>query len=269
MTDPHYWTLHEEACARGEMTYVDPQSGYVVFTKLGLLERRKCCGAGCRHCPFDHESVAHNRRVHTIQQPAWMTAARPDPSCQHAILFWSGGKDSFLAYRAMQREGRFDVVLLTTFDARTRLIAHQEFLIDEVVTQAQKLHLPLIGVPLHAGADYVEQLVPAFDLLPHCEHLAFGDLHLGYVRKWREEAFAAHARTASVSLEFPLWLADYDDLLADLEASSAVCEISAMLVDLPDVNLGDRFDADLVAKLPHGVDSFGEDGEFHTRIVLP
>lgn len=264
-----FWAVHEAACARGETIYIDPQTGFSVFTKLGLLQREKCCGAGCRHCPFGHESVPAKRKAARIQQPAWLTDTRPETGRELSFLFWSGGKDSFLALRAMQRDGRVSPVLITTFDARTREIAHQEFPIDEVIAQAEALGVPVIGVPLHAGVDYVEQLLPAFDLVPQCKTLSFGDLHLEYIRQWREEAFAGHKATAHLALEFPLWNADYDDLLDDLIASGASCEISAITADLPSVGVGDCFDANLMGKLPEGVDTFGENGEFHTRIVIP
>jgi len=268
LTDSDSWLLHEEACARGDATYIDPRTGFVVFTKIGLLKRDRCCGAGCRHCPFGHESVPTKRRGQRIQQAAWLTDARPDPLGEQAIVFWSGGKDSFLAYRALVREGRLSPVLLTTFDARTRLIAHQEFLIDEVISQAEALGVSLIGVPLHSGRDYVEQLVPVLDMVPDCNILCFGDLHLEHIRQWREEAFAGHERTAAMSLEFPLWKADYALLLEDLAASGAVCTISAITADLPGIAIGNDYDADLIAKLPADVDTFGENGEFHTKIVI-
>lgn len=268
MTHKDAWSLHDAACERGEATYTDPQTGFMVFTRIGLRQRGKCCGAGCRHCPFEHESVPTNRRSRRIQQPAWLTDARPTEASDKAIVFWSGGKDSFLALRAMQKEGRLSPILLTTFDARTRLIAHQEFSIDEVVLQAEALELPLIGVPLHSGADYTEQLVPALDLVADCRHLAFGDLHLDHIRKWREEAFAGHERTVEMILEFPLWKADYADLADDLAASGAACVISAMTVDIPGVAIGDPYDAQLVANLPAHIDAFGENGEYHTRIVI-
>lgn len=62
MPDQDYRTLHEAACARGEKTYRDPASGYVVFTRLAHLERGTCCGSACRHCPYDHENVPEKRR---------------------------------------------------------------------------------------------------------------------------------------------------------------------------------------------------------------
>jgi hypothetical protein len=49
---PAYHALHEAACARGEKSYIDPETGYLVFTRLAHLARGKCCGSGCRHCPY-------------------------------------------------------------------------------------------------------------------------------------------------------------------------------------------------------------------------
>lgn len=269
MTTPDFWSIHEAACERGETIYIDPQTGFSVFTRLGLLAREKCCGAGCRHCPFGHESIPTKRKAARIQQPAWLTDERPKNERELSILFWSGGKDSFLALRTMQREGRLAPILLTTFDARSRLIAHQEFSIDVVAAQAEALGVPIIGVPLHSGADYVEQLLPALDLAEQCKNLSFGDLHLEYIRNWREEAFAGHERTAAMTLEFPLWKADYADLLDDLSASGAIHEMSAITAELPGVDIGDTYDAKLIEKLPANVDAFGENGEFHTKVTIP
>ena len=57
MTEPAWHALHEAACARGENTYRDPETGYTVFTAIAHLARGKCCGSGCRHCPYGHEAV--------------------------------------------------------------------------------------------------------------------------------------------------------------------------------------------------------------------
>ena len=37
-------------------TYIDPATGYSVFTQA-YLKRRPCCGNGCRHCPWGHVNV--------------------------------------------------------------------------------------------------------------------------------------------------------------------------------------------------------------------
>lgn len=272
MSDPDYMTLHEEACERGETIYNDPETGYVVFTRLGLLARGGCCGSGCRHCPFDHEKVPLERRARRIQRAAWLSDARPiegDAAGEPVILFWSGGKDSYLAHRALKRAGHEPIVLLTAFDAKRRIIEHQEIAIEDVMAQARALGAPLIGVPLHPGADYLEQIVPALDLVPRSARLAFGDLNSEPIRAWREETFRDHARTRDMALEFPLWQTDYGALFEDWEASGAGCVISAVSDGLTGVAVGERFDRAFAERLPEGVDPFGANGEFFTRVVLP
>lgn len=44
---------HERALAAGLSTYLDPGTGYAVFTADYLVERDACCGSGCRHCPWE------------------------------------------------------------------------------------------------------------------------------------------------------------------------------------------------------------------------
>lgn len=44
--------LHAEACRTGQMSYLDPDTGYLVFTELYHRRRGYCCDSGCRHCPF-------------------------------------------------------------------------------------------------------------------------------------------------------------------------------------------------------------------------
>jgi hypothetical protein len=53
--DPGYDEIlrrHAAALAGGEPTYVDPATGYSVFTARFLWERGVCCETGCRHCPY-------------------------------------------------------------------------------------------------------------------------------------------------------------------------------------------------------------------------
>jgi len=50
-------SIHLQACADCKETYVDPATGYSVFTAYSHTKRGKCCGSGCRHCPFDYVKV--------------------------------------------------------------------------------------------------------------------------------------------------------------------------------------------------------------------
>ena len=52
---------HDRAVASGAPTYIDPDSGYSVFTAVALRERGACCGNGCRHCPFVSDPFVPDR----------------------------------------------------------------------------------------------------------------------------------------------------------------------------------------------------------------
>ena len=264
------WQIHSRACDAGQSEYIDPQTGYSVFTRLGLLQRGRCCGAGCRHCPYAHESVLIEQRVGKIQQAAWLTKHDTKHEGKREVLFWSGGKDSYLAYLALQKnlQPLNSIVLLTTFDVSSGMIAHQDLHIDVIVSQAKKLEVSLLGVPLHPGQEYLDQLVPALALVPNANALCFGDLHLEHIREWREQAFKTRSDFAHLQLKFPLWGESYPDLLAVLEGANVECIVSAVMDADVGVSVGDKFDRDLVSRLPAHVDAFGENGEFHTRVEM-
>ena len=43
---------HRAARTSGAPAYVDPATGYLVFTSAELAARGRCCHQGCRHCPY-------------------------------------------------------------------------------------------------------------------------------------------------------------------------------------------------------------------------
>ena len=45
-------TRHGVAVEANTPTYVDPVSGFSVFTAAFLARRGECCESGCRHCPW-------------------------------------------------------------------------------------------------------------------------------------------------------------------------------------------------------------------------
>ena len=268
MNENNWATLHERACRNGEEYYVDPETGWRVFTEIGLRRRGSCCGSGCRHCPYAHEAVPVEERPRLARRPTWMTGV-PPPTGPADVLFWSGGKDSYLTWRALRREGLRPIVLLTTFDAASRKIAHQELDIELVARQAEYLGVPLLGVPLHPGEVYEERIAEAARVIPQISRFVFGDLHLEHIRDWRVEAFRELAADLGASLHFPLWGAPYEALMDDLEASGAVCEVSAVTEEARGVvQVGQRFDRAMMTGLPEQIDRFGENGEFHTLVKV-
>ncbi len=163
------------------------------------------------------------RRASRIQSPAYIyTREKPrirnDDKCE--VLFWSGGKDSFLALRNRANElcSTENIVLLTTFDAVTRVVAHQEVPLSCIVKQAKHLDLDLIGIPLHPGIEYSKQIAAGLDVIKGVPHsLVFGDLHLMHIRQWRDEHLSSIRIHVNEKLEgneseelvlellYPLW----------------------------------------------------------------
>lgn len=46
----NYSKCHDAACNQGKDTYIDPKTGYSVFTELAHKKRGKCCGSGAYKC---------------------------------------------------------------------------------------------------------------------------------------------------------------------------------------------------------------------------
>ena len=255
--------LHRIANEDQQSHYVDPVTGYKVFTQYGLLQRGSCCGSGCRHCPYAHEAVELAHRTKLAKQPTWLTA-EPMKDEGWDMLFWSGGKDSYLTFRALQREQR-PIILATTYDANSGNIAHQDIPINDVVRQANALGVSLIGIPLTSDLAYVQIIENALKLAPSTKRLVFGDLHLQYIRQWREEAFSLITKQHDLELAFPLWDIPYSELIQDLEDSGISCEISAVTEAAQELlAVGDVYNRAAYELIRDQIDAFGENGEFHT-----
>ncbi|KAI2504767.1 Diphthamide synthase [Fragilaria crotonensis] len=260
-----YAQIHKEACLRGEHQYKDPTSGYNVFTEIAHKARGKCCGSGCRHCPYNHENVKDKAAL--IKEPSFLHQA-VDMEHPIKVLFFSGGKDSFLAIRALVRQAYpSEIVLLTTFDAISRVVANQEIPIQLIERQAKHLDLSLVCIPMHraSGIDYIDRLRAGMSLIERTygrsiSSLVFGDLHLEHIRSWREQRVGE----LGYKLEFPLWHVSYDDLLKDLEKSMVPCVVSASTVN--SVAVGTLFTKSFSESLRRNgdIDGFGENGEFHS-----
>lgn len=282
--NPGFAHLHDLACQKGELTYIDPATGYAVFTKIAHEKRGKCCGSGCRHCPYSHANVKN--KAAKIQQPSVLYEQKENRPSQIfsinenkniKVLFFSGGKDSFLAIRALVRtyydDGPFGLVLMTTFDATSRIIAHQEVGIDQVIKQASHLDINLVGIPLRraSGETYTDRIRCGLKVVQgfippgsRVSSLVFGDLHLSHVKEWRDKMLSR----LDCSLEYPLWKKTYSDLLEDLEASKVPCKVSGTTRE-KEVPLGIPFDRSLYERLiDSDIDGFGECGEFHSLVMV-
>lgn len=276
-----FYEVHKAACDVGDAQYNDPATGFKVFTEVALKARGKCCGSGCRHCPYNHENVKD--KASKIQQPAFLHIGKSEmfnvvqpltssngEKMRVRVLFWSSGKDSFLTLRALVKlhvkSKPFRLILLTTFDSVSRVVAHQEVHINEVLKQAKHLDVSLVGVPVHRGSSESYQ-TRIRNALKHIENtigqtvttLVFGDLHLEHIKSWRDDQLGK----LGADLEYPLWKVPYDILMNDLLASGITCVVAASTTDK--VNVGTLFSPEFSNEVAsQGLDAFGENGEFHT-----
>lgn len=59
---------HTAAMSKGEEYYVDPKTGMTVFTRQTHINKGRCCGCRCRHCPYGHINVPESRRFRSPPQ---------------------------------------------------------------------------------------------------------------------------------------------------------------------------------------------------------
>lgn len=185
------------------------------------------------------------------------------------ILFWSGGKDSYLALEFYRREYDEDPVLLTTYDKESDTVPVQNIPIKNIRKQAAELELELILVPLPTDCPN-EQYLAALDetfsgLDEQPEHLVFGDWQNEEIRQWREKVFGERGYTCI----FPIWRKSIHQLLPVLLLTPVKVHISAVAPEYQAyLRIGEPYDQRLVSQLPSGIDPMGENGEFHTEVTI-
>lgn len=188
---------------------------------------------------------------------------------EQVIVSWSSGKDSALMLAALREDPCLEpVALLTTVTAGYDRVSIHGVRRDLLAAQARAIGLPLHEMwlePASSNAAYEAALEGALsqlrDRYPGVRHIAYGDLFLEDVRRYRE------ARLAALGWEgvFPLW----GQPTKALAQSFVDRGFEARLVCVDTTTLsasfsGRAYDAALLAELPPNVDPCGEGGEFHT-----
>jgi diphthamide synthase (EF-2-diphthine--ammonia ligase) len=266
---------HDAACERGERTYRDPATGYSVFTRDAHLSRGRCCGSGCRHCPYGAEGGAAPPAPRYVRH----SGSTPTSSCVSAVvLFFSGGKDSLLALHLLTRDPRWrgsEIVLLTTYDPGLGMHGIQRVPFGMITELAERVGHDLVVVPVTPGSSrpYAELVRAGLDLVGReapgrrVEAVAFGDIHLESIRSWREREFSPQYECV-----FPLWGLGYGRLLGLLkdacERYGVVIRVTSVCAEAlaPWLEEGALYDEALAARIgAEGADDpFGENGEFQT-----
>jgi diphthamide synthase (EF-2-diphthine--ammonia ligase) len=164
-----------------------------------------------------------------------------------------------------RRDIEIGAVLTTVNEAFGRVAMHA-VRTELLEAQAEALELPLWTAPIpfpcpndayeRAMARVVERAVAE-----GFTHVAFGDLFLEDVRRYREERLAGTGLTPL----FPLFGADTPALAREMIAAGLGAIITCIDPKVLDPSFAGReFDARLLDDLPLSVDPCGERGEFHS-----
>jgi uncharacterized protein (TIGR00290 family) len=185
------------------------------------------------------------------------------------LMSWSSGKDSAFTLHTLNREHPGAVgALLTTLNEAYGRVAMHGVRASVLEAQADAAGLPLWQVPLpdectNEVYDARMRDACARAVAEGFTHVAFGDLYLEDIRRYREERLAGSGLTPL----FPLWGIPTRELAGQMLEAGLKATIS--VVDtrvLPAEFAGRAFDEALLADLPAGVDPCAENGEFHTCV---
>ena len=159
--------------------------------------------------------------------------------------------------------------LLTTVNESAKRVAMHAVRMEVLEAQADSAGLPLIIVPIPYPCpnDVYEAQMSAAIAKAKAEgftHVAFGDLFLEDIRRYREERMKGTGLTPI----FPLWLRPTDTLAREMLEGGLEAYLTCVDPRVVPASLaGRRFDARLLSDLPPGTDPCGERGEFHTCAV--
>lgn len=193
------------------------------------------------------------------------------------LLSWSSGKDAAWTLHTLRQDPSVEIVaLLTTFNETANRVAMHAVRREIVEAQAAAAGLPLW--PVHIPSPCPNEIYEAQMRLALARagaegvtHVAFGDLFLDDVRRYRE------ARMAGTGIEpmFPLWHQPTDALAEEMIAGGL--EATLTCVDPRQLDrrfAGRKFDRVFTAELRRlrqesgePVDACGERGEFHSCVT--
>jgi uncharacterized protein (TIGR00290 family) len=184
-----------------------------------------------------------------------------------ALLSWSSGKDAAWALHVLRQQGEVVVAgLLTSVNATHERVAMHGVRDELLARQALATGLPSwrVEIPYPCPNDAYERAMAAACARAVAEgftHVAFGDLFLPDVRRYREEKLAG----TGLAPLFPLWGRDTRDLAREMVEAGLQARIVCVDPRQLDRSFAGRaFDARFLDELPTGVDPCGERGEFHT-----
>jgi len=183
------------------------------------------------------------------------------------MLAWSSGKDSAWALHMLRQNPEFELVgLFSTVNEAFNRVAMHAVRLELLMKQAQNagLSMDVINIPYPCTNQEYEDRMKAFiekAKEKKIECIAFGDLFLEDVRKYREEKLAG----AGITPIFPLWGIPTRTLsqdMIDAGLKAVITSIDPKLI--PEEFIGKQYNESFLQQITDTVDPCGENGEFHT-----
>jgi uncharacterized protein (TIGR00290 family) len=186
---------------------------------------------------------------------------------KRVLLSWSSGKDSAWTLHVLRRDPDVELVgLLTTFNESVSRVAMHAVRREVVDAQAKAAGLPLWPVHIPSPCPneiYEARMRTAMDEAVNAgvTHVAFGDLFLEDVRRYREERLAP----TGIAPIFPLWGRPTKALAREMISGGLRATITCVDPRQLDRRFaGKQFEE---CDFPDGVDPCGERGEFHSCVT--
>ena len=182
------------------------------------------------------------------------------------VTSWSGGKDSCYAMMQATQQGFIPKVLLNMMNENGKVSRSHGLPLSILNQQAQKMGLPLEGIPATWG-DYEAKFIAVLKTLKakyDLEAAVFGAIDLQPHKDWEVEVCAA----ASLKAILSLWQQDRIFLVNQMLENGIETMIVSCNTMMGEQYLGKILTKELAQELHEkGIDPCGENGEFHTLVI--
>lgn len=186
------------------------------------------------------------------------------------LLSWSSGKDSAWALHLLRQDPRIELLgLFTVVNQKYSRVSMHATRLEILYRQAEAACLPIetISLPDPCTNEQCDAIMRDFvtkSASKRIECMAFGDLFLEDVRKYRE----TQLQGTGIDPVFPLWGIPTSDLVEQMLSAGLEAYVSSVdLGKLPSHFAGQKWARDLIAEFPKDCDPCGENGEIHTVVI--
>jgi uncharacterized protein (TIGR00290 family) len=189
---------------------------------------------------------------------------------KRTLLSWSSGKDSAWALHLLRQNPGIELLgLFTVMNKKYRRVSMHATRLELLQAQANAVRLPLqtIDLPDPCSNEQWDAAMRYFvteSFSRGIECMAFGDLFLEDIRKYRENQL----KGTGIEPVFPLWKIPTKELSEQMLSAGLEAYVSSVdLKKLPLHFAGRRWSKDLIEDFPENCDPCGENGEIHTIAV--